>query len=85
MTALMDQATHLTHFNKPHKDSAIIYVVANHDKYINRDFYNVTPKDVWPQTEVRTIDCGHVLGCVMHQKIFRNAINDAFKKLPCSV
>ncbi|XP_002162928.3 protein ABHD18 [Hydra vulgaris] len=85
MTALMDQATHLAHFNKPHKDSAIIYVVANHDKYINRDYYNVTPKDVWPQTEIRTIDCGHVLGFVMHQKIFRDAIYDAFKMLPSTI
>lgn len=83
MTALMDQATHLSHFNKPHKDSPVIFVVADHDQYIPREFYHVTPKDIYPQTEVRTIDTGHVLAILQHQDVFRKAIQDAFEQLGC--
>ena len=86
MTAIMDQATHLSHYNKPHRDSPIIYVVAEHDRYIPREFYHVTPLDVYSkeQTEVRVLDTGHVLAILQHQDEFRKAIVDAFVKLGCS-
>ena len=84
MTAIMDQATHLSHYNKPNKESPIIYVVAEHDKYIPREFYNVTPQDIWPGTEVRTLDTGHVIACLNRQSDFRNAIKDAYGRLGCN-
>lgn len=83
MTAIMDQATHLSHFNKPHKDSPITYVVAEHDRYIPREFYNVTPQDIYPQAEVRTINTGHVMAVLKYQQDFRDAIRDCYEKLGC--
>lgn len=81
MTGVMDINTHLSHFNKPHPDSVVTYVVAEHDKYIPREYYHVTPKDIWEQTEVRTIDCGHVIAALQHQKDFRDAIRDSIEKV----
>ena len=84
MTAIMDQATHLSHYNKPHPDSAVVFVVADHDRYIPRECYNVTPRDIYgEQTEIRTIDAGHVLAILQHNDEFRTAIKDAFVKLGC--
>lgn len=84
MTAIMDQATHLVHYNKPHPDSPVIFVVAEHDRYIPRECYKVTPSHIYgEQTEVRTIDTGHVLAILQHHNEFRTAIKDAFVKLGC--
>lgn len=84
MTAIMDQATHLVHYNKPHPDSPVIFVVAEHDRYIPRECYKVTPSQIYGgQTEVRTIDSGHVLAILQHNIEFRTAIRDAFVKLGC--
>ena len=41
----------------------------------------MTPKDIWEQTEVRTIDCGHVIAALQHQKDFRDAIRDSIEKV----
>ena len=86
MTAIMDQATHLSHYNKPHEDSPIVYVVAEHDRYIPRECYHVTPQDIYggKQTEVRPLDTGHVLAIIQHHDEFRKAIKDAFVKLGCT-
>ena len=81
MTGVMDINTHLSHFNQPHRDSVVTYVVAEYDKYIPREYYHVTPQDIWKQTEVRTIDCGHVIAALQHQKDFRIAIKDSLEKL----
>ena len=84
MTAIMDQATHLVHYNKPHPDSPVIFVVAEHDRYIPRECYKVTPPHIYgKQTEVRTIDTGHVLAILQHHHEFRTAIKDGFVKLGC--
>ncbi|XP_066911686.1 protein ABHD18-like [Clytia hemisphaerica] len=86
MTAIMDQATHLAHYNRPHEDSPIIFVSAEHDRYIPRECYKVTPMDVYGnhKTEVRTIDAGHVLAIIQHHEEFRDAIRDAFVKMGCT-
>lgn len=84
MVTIMDQGTHLKYYNKPHPDSSIIYVNAEHDRYFPKESFAMTPKDVWEQTEMRSIDCGHVLGVLQHQSDFRNAIKDSFQALGCS-
>jgi len=81
MTGVMDQATHLSHYNTPHEDSVITYVVAEHDRYIPHECYQVTPQDIWKQTEVRSLNCGHIIGALQHQQDFRSAIKDSFDKL----
>lgn len=76
MVTLMDQATHISHYNKPREGSKIIYVSAENDRYMPRECYNLTPQDVWKDTEIRYIDSGHVMGILQHQQDFREAIKD---------
>ena len=62
----------------------MIYVSAVHDRYIPRKCYNLTPKDVWDQAEIRNIDSGHVLAVIQHQQEFRDGIKDSFQMIGCN-
>ncbi|GFN94229.1 protein abhd18 [Plakobranchus ocellatus] len=79
MRGVMDECTHLGNFSIPVDPELIIIVSARQDAYVPRD--GVLPLDqLWPGCEVRYIDQGHVGAVVLHQKIFRKAITDAFER-----
>ena len=70
MRGVMDECTHLGNFSVPVDPELIIIVAANQDAYIPRE--GVLALDqLWPGSEVRYIDQGHVGAVVLHQKIFR--------------
>ncbi|RUS79509.1 hypothetical protein EGW08_012741 [Elysia chlorotica] len=79
MRGVMDECTHLGNFSIPVDPELIIIVSAKQDAYVPRD--GVLPLDqLWPGCEVRNIDQGHVGAVLLHQKIFRKAITDAFER-----
>lgn len=66
----MDQCTHLSHFDPPVDPSLIIIVTAMQDGYMPRD--RVTSlTDIWPGSEIRYIDQGHVAAFLFKQNEFR--------------
>ena len=80
MDYILYQLTHLENFSHPELNSAVIFVCANHDSYVPMN--NVqSPADVWTDSEMRSIDCGHVMGVLRYQKTFRDAIRDALSRL----
>lgn len=79
MRGVMDECTHLKNFSVPHDTSLIIAVCAKDDAYIPRDGCS-SLEDIWPGAEVRYLDAGHVSAYVLHQKLFRSSIIEAFEK-----
>ena len=80
MDFMLYQFTDLEHFAQPHPNSAVIFVSANHDSYVPMNNIQ-SPVDIWTSSEMRSIDCGHVMGVLRYQKMFRDAIRDALSKL----
>ena len=80
MDFILYQLTHLENFTQPHPDSAVIFVSANHDSYVPMSNIK-SPADIWIDSEMRNIDCGHVMGVLRYQKMFRDAIRDALSRL----
>lgn len=79
MRGIMDECTHLKNFSVPVDTSLIISVCARDDGYVPRE--GVTHlSDIWPGAEVRFIDAGHVSAFVLHQKEFRQAVIEGFKR-----
>lgn len=79
MRGIMDECTHLRNFSTPVDTSLIIAVCARDDGYVPRE--GVTNlADIWPGAEVRYLDAGHVSAFLLHQKVFRTAIIDAFER-----
>ncbi|XP_075234970.1 protein ABHD18 isoform X2 [Lycorma delicatula] len=79
MRGIMDECTHLRNFSTPVDTSLIIAVCARDDGYVPRE--GVTNlADIWPGAEVRYLDAGHVSAFILHQKVFRTAIADAFER-----
>lgn len=79
MRGIMDECTHLRNFSVPVDTSLIIAVCARDDGYVPRE--GVTHlADIWPGAEVRYLDAGHVAAFILHQKMFRNAIIEAFER-----
>lgn len=79
MIGVMDEFTYLGNFSIPVDTSLIIIVHAKQDAYIPRGGVP-SLEDLWPGSEVRFIDTGHVIGCAAQQSVFRQAIIDAFDK-----
>ena len=80
MNFVMDEATHLKNFPKPVDSSLARFVVAKHDAYIPRD--NVMSVcNIWPDSTVEYINCGHVAASLNHQDVFRRAIKDTLDQL----
>ena len=80
MDYILYQLTHLENFSHPELNAAVIFVCANHDSYVPMN--NVkSPADIWTDSEMRSIDCGHVMGVLRYQKTFRDAIRDALSRL----
>lgn len=66
----MDQCTHLGHFEMPVDPSLIIIVAARQDAYMPRDRV-INIQEIWPGSEVRYIDKGHVMAFLFSQNLFR--------------
>lgn len=79
MRGMMDECTHLKNFSVPYDTSLIIAVCAKDDAYIPRDSCS-SLEDIWPGAEVRYLDAGHVSAYVLHQKLFRSCIVEAFER-----
>ena len=57
----------------------IIAICAKDDAYVPRE--NCTSlEELWPGAEVRYLDAGHVTAYVLHQKLFRSSISEAFER-----
>ena len=70
MRGVMDECTHLGNFSVPIDTSLVIIVAAKQDAYIPRD--NVLSlKKLWPGSEVRYIDSGHIGAFLFNQAHFR--------------
>lgn len=79
MRGVMDECTHLKNFSVPCDTSLIIAVCAKDDGYIPREECT-SLEEVWPGSEVRYLDAGHVSAYVLHQKLFRSCIIEAFER-----
>uniref|UniRef100_A0A182K1W4 Protein ABHD18 n=1 Tax=Anopheles christyi TaxID=43041 RepID=A0A182K1W4_9DIPT len=79
MRGMMDECTHLKNFSVPYDTSLIIAVCAKDDAYIPRDGC-ASLEDIWPGAEIRYLDAGHVSAYVLHQKLFRSCIVEAFER-----
>lgn len=79
MRGMMDECTHLKNFTVPYDTSLIIAVCAKDDAYIPRDSC-ASLEEIWPGAEIRYLDAGHVSAYVLHQKLFRSCIIEAFER-----
>ncbi|XP_065363527.1 protein ABHD18 [Calliphora vicina] len=79
MRGMMDECTHLKNFSVPKDTSLIIAVCAKDDAYVPREGCTGL-EDIWPGVEVRYLDAGHVSAYVLHQKLFRSCIIEAFER-----
>lgn len=79
MRGMMDECTHLKNFSVPYDTSLIIAVCAKDDAYIPREGCS-SLEDIWPGCEIRYLDAGHVSAYVLHQKLFRCSIIEAFER-----
>uniref|UniRef100_A0AAG5CXB4 Protein ABHD18 n=1 Tax=Anopheles atroparvus TaxID=41427 RepID=A0AAG5CXB4_ANOAO len=79
MRGMMDECTHLKNFSVPYDTSLIIAVCAKDDAYIPREGCT-SLEDIWPGAEIRYLDAGHVSAYVLHQKLFRSCIIEAFER-----
>ncbi|XP_017089455.2 protein ABHD18 [Drosophila bipectinata] len=79
MRGMMDECTHLKNFSVPFDTSLIIAVCAKDDAYVPREGCS-SLEDIWPGAEVRYLDAGHVSAYVLHQKLFRSCIIEAFDR-----
>lgn len=79
MRGMMDECTHLKNFSVPYDTSLIIAVCAKDDAYIPRDGCS-SLEDIWPGAEIKYLDAGHVSAYVLHQKLFRSSIIEAFER-----
>ncbi|XP_050069320.1 protein ABHD18 [Anopheles maculipalpis] len=79
MRGMMDECTHLKNFSVPYDTSLIIAICAKDDAYIPRDGCT-SLEDIWPGAEIRYLDAGHVSAYVLHQKLFRSCIIEAFER-----
>lgn len=79
MRGMMDECTHLKNFSVPYDTSLIIAVCAKDDAYIPREGCS-SLEDIWPGAEIRYLDAGHVSAYVLHQKLFRSCIVEAFER-----
>lgn len=79
MRGVMDECTHLKNFSVPYDTSLITAVCAKDDAYIPREGC-MSLEDIWPGCEIKYLDAGHVSAYVLHQKLFRSSISEAFER-----
>uniref|UniRef100_A0A1A9WQ15 Uncharacterized protein n=1 Tax=Glossina brevipalpis TaxID=37001 RepID=A0A1A9WQ15_9MUSC len=79
MRGMMDECTHLKNFSVPYETSLIIAICAKDDAYVPREGCS-SLEEIWPGVEVRYLDAGHVSAHILHQKLFRSSIIEAFER-----
>ncbi|XP_051172525.1 protein ABHD18 isoform X2 [Leptopilina boulardi] len=79
MRGIMDECTHLKNFELPVDTELIIAVCARDDAYVPRDGC-MSLEEIWPGAEIRYIDAGHITAYLLHQKLFRSTISEAFQR-----
>ncbi|XP_033326858.2 protein ABHD18 isoform X2 [Megalopta genalis] len=79
MCGIMDECTHLKNFEVPVDTELIIAVCARDDAYVPRDNCMSLEK-IWPGVEIRYINAGHITAYLLHQKVFRSTIMEAFQR-----
>ncbi len=72
MRGVMDECTHLGNFCTPVDTSLVIIVAAQHDAYVPRDT-TLSLQQLWPGSELRYVDTGHVAAFLTKQHVFRCA------------
>jgi len=70
MRGIMDECTHIGNFSKPVDTSLVIVVVAKSDAYVPRNSVKGVD-ELWPGTEVRYLDSGHISAYLLKQSVFR--------------
>lgn len=70
MRGAMDECTHLGNFCTPTDTSLIIIVAAKHDAYVPRGT-TLNLQQLWPGSEVRYVNTGHIAAFLTKQHIFR--------------
>lgn len=76
MRGIMDECTHLGNFSQPIDPSLAIIINAKHDGYVPSQ--GVIPlTKIWPGSEVRYLDRGHVSAIMFDMDEFRRAIADS--------
>jgi len=79
MRGIMDECTHLGNYSIPIDTDLIEIVTAEFDAYQPRS--SVRPlNQLWPGSNIRYVDQGHVSSYLFHQNVFRQAIADSFNK-----
>ena len=71
MRGVMDECTHLGNFSMPVDPELIVIVAAKQDAYIPRKGVLRLEK-LWPGSELRYVDHGHVGAVLWHQNVFRS-------------
>ncbi|XP_055855782.1 protein ABHD18 [Episyrphus balteatus] len=79
MRGVMDECTHLKNFSVPIDTSLIIAICAKNDAYVPREGCS-SLEEIWPGVEVRYLNAGHVSAYILHQKLFRSSIIEAFER-----
>nr|CAG4641803.1 EOG090X08BF [Eurycercus lamellatus] len=81
MRGIMDEFTHIANYSQPVDCSCIVIVTASEDAYVPRDDGSTDLTRLWPNSEIRYIQTGHIGAYLLHHQIFRKAVKDAFDKL----
>ncbi|XDV37582.1 hypothetical protein PO909_007160 [Leuciscus waleckii] len=79
MKGVMDECTHIANFSVPVDPSLIIIVQAKEDAYIPRTGVR-SLQEIWPGCEVRYLNGGHISAYLFKQRLFRQAIYDAYDR-----
>lgn len=79
MRGVMDECTHLKNFSVPVDTSLIIAICAKDDAYVPREGCS-SLEEIWPGVEVKYLNAGHVSAYILHQKLFRSSIIEAFER-----
>ncbi|KAL0973942.1 hypothetical protein UPYG_G00213250 [Umbra pygmaea] len=79
MKGVMDECTHIANFSVPVDPSLIIVVQAKEDAYIPRTGVR-SLQEIWPGCEVRYLNGGHISAYLFKQRLFRQAIYDAYDR-----
>uniref|UniRef100_A0A8C2IJT7 Abhydrolase domain containing 18 n=1 Tax=Cyprinus carpio TaxID=7962 RepID=A0A8C2IJT7_CYPCA len=79
MKGVMDECTHIANFSVPVDPSLIIIVQAKEDAYVPRTGVR-SLQEIWPGCEVRYLKGGHISAYLFKQRLFRQAIYDAYDR-----
>nr|CAG4640972.1 EOG090X08BF [Eulimnadia texana] len=74
MRGIMDEFTHVANYSKPVDCSSIIIVTAKDDAYVPREGAGDLSQ-IWPGSEIRYVQTGHVGAYVLYHTMFRYFTN----------